>query len=159
MIYGLATMKALGGGELHLNMDDYLRFFEKLLHRQPYIKRLVYCDTPLAEWEAFKVDYDLDLFRQMPFNMGYTILECHRMVFGLDFDITKPWLSNIEPKYIADIVINDTGRSRWEGVTVNWEELRGFEDKAVFVLGLSNQLYRRFKIIFCFCWKAYYKIT
>jgi hypothetical protein len=133
MIYGLATMKALGGGVLHLNLDYAKLFYKRLVEAQPYVKKAIHCRFTNKQWKKVKVDYNLDLFRNQPFNSGYTIMECHRMAFGLDFDLTKPWLSNIEPKHVTDIVINDTGKLRWEGVTVDWEQLRGYEDRAVFV--------------------------
>lgn len=138
MIYGLATMKALGGGVLHLNIDREKKFYKSLLEVQPYIKGLIYYGFNAKQWKKFKVDYNLDLFRNQPFNGGYTILECHRMAFALDFDLTEPWLSNIEPMHVADIIINDTGKLRWEGITVDWEQLRGYENRAVFI-GLPNE--------------------
>jgi len=55
------------------------------------------------------------------------------MAFNLKFDLTEPWFFNIEPKHVADIVINDTGKLRWPGVTLNWSQLKGFEDRAIFI--------------------------
>jgi hypothetical protein len=133
MIYGLATMRALGGGILFLNIDAERKFYKRLLEAQPYITKLMYYSLDSKEWKMFKVDYDLDLFRYQPFNNGYTILECHAMAMKKRFNLENPWLFNIEPLHVADIVINDTGKLRWEGVTVDWEELRGYEKKAVFV--------------------------
>ena len=138
MIYGLATMKALGGGELHLNIDADKKFYRSLLEAQPYIKVLEYYAFNANKWKKFKVDYNLDLFREQPFNGGYTILECHRKAFKLNFDLTEPWIFNVKGKHVADIIINDTGKLRWEGVTVDWEQLRGYEDRAVFV-GMDNE--------------------
>jgi hypothetical protein len=138
MIYGLATMYHLGGGVLMLNIDAQKKFYRSLLEAQPYIKILEYYSFTSKDWKKIKVDYNLDLFREQPFNGGYTILECHRMAFSLNFDLTKPWLFNIDPKYVADIIINDTGKIRWEGVTVDWEQLRGYEGRAVFV-GLDGE--------------------
>jgi len=138
MLYGLATMKNLGGGVIHLNMDSERKFYKPLLEVQPYVKEIIYYAMDINKWLNFKVDYDLDLFRGQPFNGGYTILECHAMAFGLNFDLTVPWISNVEPKPVADIVINDTGKIRWEGVTVDWEQLRGYEDRAVFI-GLAGE--------------------
>lgn len=133
MLYGLATMKNLGGGVLHLNIDSEKKFYKSLLELQPYINHVIYYKMSSDKWNDFKVDYNLDLFRQQPFNGGYTILECHSMAFNLDFDITEPWLLNIEPKYVSDIIINDTGKIRWEGITVDWDMLDGFQDEAIFI--------------------------
>jgi len=125
MLYGLATMYNLGGGKIFLNLDHTKKFYKSLLDKQPYIDEVSY---GIKE----KVDYDLDLFRQQDYNR-FTLLECHAMAFNLKFDFTKPWLFNIKPKHVADIVINDTGKLRWEGVTIDWEQLRGFEDRAVYI--------------------------
>jgi hypothetical protein len=130
MLYGLATMYNLGGGKIFINMDHQSKFYKSLLDQQPYIKEIVY-------GKPSKVDYDLDLFRKQPFNR-FTLLECHAMAFNLKFDLTKPWLFNIEPKHVADIVINDTGKLRWEGITLDWEQLRDFETRAVYV-GLPHE--------------------
>jgi len=141
MIYGLATMYNLGEGILNLNIDADRRFFQSLLEAQSYIQELIYYAMLAKKWSTFEVTHNLDLFRQQPFN-EYTILECHAMAFNLKFDLTEPWIFNVEPKHVADIVINDTGKLRWEGVTVDWEQLRGFEDRAVFV-GLDHE-YKNF---------------
>jgi hypothetical protein len=131
MIYGLATMYHLGGGALYLNIDLRDKFYKTLLEKQPYIKELFYAKIK-------KVDYNLDLFRTQPFNDGYTILECHKMAFNLDFDITEPWLFNVEKKHIRDIVINDTGKLRWEGITVDWKKLKKFRKRCIFI-GLRHE--------------------
>lgn len=141
MLYGLATMYNLGEGILNLNIDTNKRFYQSLLEAQLYVKGLIYYSLPADKWKNFKVTYNLDLFREQPFNQ-YTILECHAMAFKLNFDLTNPWIFNVKPKHVADIVINDTGKLRWEGVTVDWEQLRGFEDRAVFV-GLDHE-YKNF---------------
>jgi len=141
MIYGLATMYNLGGGTLHLNIDQDKKFYRSLLEAQPYVKGLIYHSFLAPQWKAFDVVYNLDEFRNQPFNT-YTILECHAMAFKLNFNLDAPWLFNIQPKYVADIIINDTGKLRWEGITIDWEELRGFEDRAVFV-GLDHE-YKNF---------------
>jgi len=125
MLYGLATMFHLGGGKLFLNIDKGPKFYKSLLEKQPYIDEVIYGSKG-------NVDYDLDLFRQQPFNQ-FTLLECHAMAFNLKFDLTEPWFFNIEPKHVADIVINDTGKLRWPGVTLNWSQLKGFEDRAIFI--------------------------
>jgi hypothetical protein len=137
MIYGLATMYNLGGGVIHLNMDAEIQFYKALLDAQPYVQNVVYSPMNINKWEKFEVTYNLDLFRGQPFN-SITILECHARAFNLKFDLTHHWLFNVKRKHIADIIINDTGKIRWEGITVKWEELRGFEDRAVFV-GLDGE--------------------
>ena len=141
MLYGLAVMNHLSGGDLHLNIDADKRFYQSLLEAQPYINNVIYYAMTADKWKNFKVTYNLDEFREQPFN-SITILECHARAFKLMFDLTHHWLYNVKRKHVADIVINDTGKLRWEGITVKWEELRGFENRAVFV-GLDNE-YKNF---------------
>lgn len=136
MIFGLATMYNMGGGILHLNID-VKGFYKRLLERQKYVKKLIYEHYSQKNWRNFKVDVDLDLFRQQPFNT-YTLLECHAMAQNIKFDFSKPWIFNIDPKEIAPIVINDTGKLRWPGVTLDWKILKDFRKKCVFI-GLENE--------------------
>ena len=131
-IYGLATMKYLGGGLLHLNFDGVRQFDQRLFIKQNYIKEIKnHIIRPNEKWLEFPVDYDLDLFRQQPF-YEYTLVECHAMGLGVKFDYTKPWISNIDRKRTSTIVINDTGKLRWPGITIDWDQLKGFEEHCVF---------------------------
>lgn len=137
MIYGLSCMYHLGGGKLHLRFDGGRKFYYDLLKSQPYIKEIEHHTTHQDNWLKFPVDYNLDLFRRQPFNSGYTLVECHMMAMKIKFDLTKPWLF-VKPKYVADIVINDTGKIRWEGITVDWNCVKEFEDKCIFI-GLEGE--------------------
>lgn len=151
MLYGLATMKQLGGGILNLNIDNSKKFYRSLLEKQSYIKKLIYHQVSASKWKKFNVDYNLDLFREQPFNGGYTILECHAMAFNLKFNFTLPWIENIESKSISEIIINDTGELRWPGNTLNWEKLEKYKKRCVFI-GLKHEYHNfirdRFKVDF-----------
>lgn len=136
MIYGLATMRQLGGGELHMNAGSS-EYFDTLLRLQPYVKGIVYHRFVYADWVAFQVDLNLDRFREQD-HCTYPIIECHRRAFNLDFDLTEPWLFNVEPNHIADIVINDTGNARFPGDTVDWNLLKPYVDRCVF-LGVDQE--------------------
>jgi len=141
MLYGMSVMYRLGGGKLYLRFDREKKFYYDLLISQPYINEIEYHVIHQDAWSDFPVDYNLDLFRKQPFNDGYTLVECHMMAMKMKFDLTKPWFF-VEPKHIADIVINDTGKIRWEGITVDWDQLRGFEDRCIFI-GLDGE-YKNF---------------
>ena len=130
MLYGLSTMKVLGGGELYLRIDIVKKFYKTLLESQSYIESLVYSSNPP------NVDYDLDLFRQQHFN-EFTLIECHAKAFNLKFDFTLPWLQ-VDSKPISEIVINDTGRLRWGGCTIDWSQLNKYKEKCVFI-GLKHE--------------------
>jgi hypothetical protein len=131
LIYGLATMKALGGGILHLNSGG-AGFFDSLLLKQPYIEKLEYFQLPYNDWQNHEVDFNLDLFRTIDHNV-YTIAECHMKAFNLQFELSDPWLFNIEPVYAADIVINDTGTARFAGNSVDWSILKPYADRCIFI--------------------------
>jgi hypothetical protein len=137
MIYGLATMFHLGGGVLHLNIDKNKKFYKEMLELQPYIRKVVYHEMSAKDWSEFEVDYNLDLFRQQPF-LKYPILQCHARAFNLKFDLDEPWLFKIKPKRLSPIVINDTGKLRWEGITVKWEYLEPYKKRCIFI-GLPNE--------------------
>lgn len=137
MLYGLATMKNLGGGLLRLNIDEDKRFYQSLLESQPYIEKLTYYQMNASDWSKVGSNYNLDLFREQPFNT-YPLLKCHAMAFNLSFDLSLPWLENIEPKAVSEIVVNDTGKLRWEGITINWNYLKKFESKCIFI-GLRHE--------------------
>jgi hypothetical protein len=131
MIYGMATMNQLGGGILHLNSSPG-GYFESLLLKQPYVKGIVNHSLVYADWQALEVDLNLDRFREIDHNV-YTILECHVRAFKLNFELSDPWLFNVDPIYIADIVINDTGSARFPGHTVDWEVLKPYSNRCVFI--------------------------
>lgn len=137
MIYGLASMFHLGGGVLHLNIDENKKFYKEMLELQPYIHKVVYHTMPANHWREFEVDYNLDLFREQPF-LKYPIVQCHARAFDLKFDLDEPWLFKIRPKKVSDIVVNDTGKLRWEGVTVDWSFLEPYKDRCVFI-GLKHE--------------------
>jgi hypothetical protein len=132
MVYGMATMYNLGGGILHMNFGAN-KFYHSLLMIQDYIEDIKYYRMHKNEWGKFKADYNLDLFRQQPFNSGYTLVECHMMAMNIKFDLTKPWFFNIKENHIKDIVINDTGKLRWEGITIDWDVLKDYKDRCVFI--------------------------
>ena len=106
VIYGLPAMKVLGGGDLYLNIG--LMAIDSLLELQPYVNKIHKIRISDKEWKDYPVDYDLDKFRKQNYNR-YTVSQCHLLAFNLEFDLSQPWLENIQPNPIAPIVINDTG--------------------------------------------------
>lgn len=131
MIYGLATMMHLGGGVLHLN-SSAPSYYESLLKKQPYIKGIEYHQLVYNDWQNLEVDFNLDKFREFDHNV-YTVFECHVKAFNLQFEFTDPWLFNIEPFHVADIVINDTGAARFPGNSLDWSVLKPYADRCVFL--------------------------
>ena len=145
IIYGLPTIRALGGGILHIKKDPTcyksrplsdkdIDWFKELLCTQHYIK-------DVKSWEdGLRADFNLDKFRD-----GYTdfisLAKLHLMAFNVYTDLSVPWIetSRMEPKYKADIVINRS--ERYHG-SFDWGELVGWQDKCIFI-GLEQE-YREF---------------
>jgi hypothetical protein len=126
MIFGLPAVIALGGGTYYLR-DDQAPSMKRLLEVQPYLKVEV---INHAEWKAFTPTHDLDRFR----GIGETsVVKMHLKAFNLDFNLQEKYLFNIQPLRIARIAIQDTGRQRFPGHTVNWEILRPHLSDCVFI--------------------------
>ena len=97
------------------------------------------------------VDYYLDKFREYVLDeikgdirwlehLAYWHLETFRVKFRL----STSWLYNIEPFYANDIIIANTGRYIKYSKRLNWQALKGFEDKCLFV-GFDKE-YQKFKM-------------
>lgn len=145
IIFSLPTIIALGGGRLYISngKGKLMRPMSKamvaqiieLIKDQPYL-------TEVLPYNNEAVDYDLDKFREKhgPGSNVHLALR-HLQAFGVNFDLDLPWISNIQPLYLNDIVLQNGFRCR--DVNLNWKELKGFEDKCVFV-GFKNE-YRQFR--------------
>ena len=129
IILSLPTVIASGGGEYYPN-PDFAKRLGRLLEAQPYLKLKI---LDYADWLKFVPTYNLDLFRG---SSKMHIVEMHLDAFKLKFDLSQPWLSGINPKRIAKIVVNDSGGrvdSKFPGYTVNWSLLKPYEKDCVFV--------------------------
>jgi len=130
LILGLPTVIALGGGTFYL-YDKQREQLGELLDRQSYLQVE---QLSFAEWKQFEVTHNLDKFREVS---EVSVAKMHLKAFNVDFDLTRPWLFNIEPLKVAKIVIHDTGDQRTPGHTVNWELLRPYLKDCVFI-GYKN---------------------
>ena len=144
IIYSLPTIIALGGGKLYIGKgtpymgqpvtDATVSQMSELLKTQRYI-------TDVCAFQGEKIDYDLDKFREH--NMNRNLLSvCHLRSFGVTFDLSQPWLLNITPIHIAEIVINRTMRyvgedpnwpTLYHGKIIEWGALKDYESKCVFI--------------------------
>jgi SAM-dependent methyltransferase len=135
LIYGLPTLAALGGGSLqiHLTNKHYVghqvgkkevQQFKDLLERQSYIKEV-------SIWSGKEVDFDLDRFRDLP--IDHTLLALSHLIrFGVEWDITKPWIDpeTVTPNHEADIIV---ARSpRYHG-PMAWQLLHPYAEKCLFL--------------------------
>lgn len=139
IIFSLPTIIALGGGKLYLSnttpgvetrkfTDTMLAQMRELLSTQSYL-------TSVEKWNGEDIDYDLDKFRKI-FACYDHIARWHLKAFDAQFDLTKAWLENIKPARTKEIVINDTLRD--DDMPLNWDALRGLEDRCVFI-GLEHE--------------------
>jgi hypothetical protein len=87
--------------------------------------------TDVLLWKGEHVQYNLDKFRSS-LKDDQLLSEAHLDAFGVSADLSNSWLhrSLLNPKHVADIVINWSGR--YAG-PLRWQELDGWVDKAVFV--------------------------
>lgn len=115
IIYSLPAIKALGGGDLYLNINSFTllnktkyEFLKPLLMNQPYIH-----DVHL--WNREQIDVDLDRFRYSGFNLSRkNLCEAHLEAFGLDPALSGDrWLyAKSNPHPYLPIIINRTFRYR-----------------------------------------------
>ena len=135
IIYGLPTIRALGGGILHIKQDPAcyksrplcdkdIDWFKELLCTQNYIDDVKRWDTGL------KVNFNLDRFRDN-YSDFISLAKLHLMAFNVYTDLREPWIepSTMQPKHVADIVVNRSERYHgpfdW-GVLVDWQDSCAF---------------------------------
>ena len=145
IIYGLPVIKEMGGGVLALNLkgNTYVgkpieagkdfNEFRQFLMTQDYIKDVIAWDP-----DEHQPMIDLDRFREM-ISHCELLSECHLKRFGIEFNLSQPWLTIGEPKHVADIIINRS--TRYYGF-LNWNLLRERRKQCLFV-GFPNE-YREF---------------
>ena len=144
IIFSLPAIITLGGGKLYIDKyapgiearpftDEMIDQIIELLKTQSYLKEV-------TRYNGEHIDYDLNKFREL-FSCYDHIVNWHLKAFGVTFDTSKPWLTNIDGKYVNDIVINNTFRDR--DILIDWKVLKGYEKLCVFV-GFENE-YKRFE--------------
>ena len=131
MIFGLPAVIASGGGVYYLR-EDMAPSIKQLIEAQPYIRKVEVVSD--SEWRRIKasgeITHDLDKFRD---TQELHVTRMHLKAFNLEFDLKKPYLFNIPPNRVARCVVQDTGRQRFPGHTVNWQELKKVEKECVFM--------------------------
>jgi hypothetical protein len=154
IIYSLPTIIAHGGGVLYLGIGTgnleisskapppnpmteptALQIIE-LLKTQSYL-------TDIKVYNNERVDYNLDKFREHHAVMTNHIAKSHLDAFGVNYNLALPWLRNISPLYINDIVISRTKRNLSTLIKFNWQVLSKYEEKCIFI-GFEDE-YEEFK--------------
>lgn len=154
IIYSLPTIIALGGGVLYVGtrtgsleissnapppnpMTEHMALqIIELLKTQPYL-------TDIRLYSNERVDYKLDKFREHHAVMTNHIAKSHLDAFGVNYNLAFPWLRNISPVYINDIVISRTKRNLSTLNKFNWQVLSKYEEKCIFI-GFEDE-YEEFK--------------
>ena len=140
IIISLAFVQARGGGCFGINTDNKFLTYNDfdilvdLLKRQQYI-------TKAFRWAGEEVNYDLDLFRNIPKDSATNI--CHR--FFLPFDIPYSdlkWL-DVDPNPVKEIVIARSLRNH--NPSFPWTALLHDHRKEVCFLGLKEE-YKKLRI-------------
>ena len=139
LAYGLAAMKAMGGGTLFISLSPRhyakggtpmkvtdVEQFRELLCTQDYV-------DDVRVWKRGKSDINvnLDLFRAANINCNL-LSRSHLMATGADFDLGDVWIdpAKIGSKYVSDIVISRS--PRYHG-PFDWGHLLPWLDRCTFV--------------------------
>lgn len=139
VIYSLPVVKALTTeAAYYLSREKFTRVkmspaivenFRELLLRQPYIKKVEF-------YTGQSVCYNFDGFRNLLtpscFDQRHSLMQYHQRWFGLtDAVSVDPWLT-VEPKPVAEVVVNRSSRYRNEHFP--WRKvLDKYGSRAVFI--------------------------
>jgi len=136
LIYALASIEALGGGDLYLTTrsdtrtpmsKETLEFLRPLLENQPYIRKV---QIHLSE----TIKYDFTEFRKS--KKGRNLAEWQADYIGSRIDVKRPWLT--VPSNLGLSIINRSMRYRnpiWDEI---WPLMLANRKNAVFV-GLEEE--------------------
>ena len=145
LIYGLPTVRALGGGDLYLGVGDHPQWGHRaalppayaesllpLLSAQSYV-------TSVSVHQGEPVDHDLDRFREHE-AQAPNLAAAHLRAFGLPEEACEaPWLTVAEPLRIADSPVLFSRTTRYRNPAFDWGHLVArYGSRALFV-GLPEE--------------------
>jgi len=125
IIYSLPTIISFGGGDFHFGKSNQFDVLASLLKLQPYLSSVNVYDKKV------KIDTDLNVYRKEDL-INKHLCNCHLDPFNKQYDLSKPWLVGVKPKYMADIVICRTKRYH-DKREIDWSILKKYEDRLLFV--------------------------
>jgi hypothetical protein len=155
IIYALPTIKALGGGVLYIASGVYSpRISAAAPHPFPLSTNIVDQMTAFLKSQFYLkdvrpyggeiIDYDLDIFREYVVSdralWKVHLADWHLKSFHVQFDLCRPWLFDIAPRYVHDIVVTYSVKNESRDGSFNWRVLEDYVDKCVF-LGFENEYY------------------
>lgn len=160
LIYGLYTMRALGGGSLLLGptcADNrvsqprglslmHFRFIKSFLEAQPYITQ-----TGWTQFPPLNVKHDLNKFREFWFQGGelkkrlaelgakkpYSLCWMHCAAFNIKLNEQEPWLSVPESKSVAPVVMARS--ARFQNDIFPWKIIMTYYGKESVFVGLKEE--------------------
>ena len=134
IVYSLPLAKSFGKVEYYLNISHLMneklaKSILPLLEKQPYIEKV-----KLYNAKTDKYDWNLDIFRQIHAMDIVQLTLAHLIKFNCYYNLAEPYIHNIEPNYVADIIINRTMRYWGDLDYLNyWEILEKYGDRAIFI--------------------------
>lgn len=97
-----------------------------LLLRQP-------CVTDVALYDGENFAYNLDAYRPITLSdRTKSLTRCHLEVVGREFDLSKPWLFNVNPIFKSPLVVSCTPRYH-DRMQIDWSLLREFQAHVGFI--------------------------
>jgi hypothetical protein len=126
IIYSLPTIQAFGGGDLWIRKKNHYDSLHTLLEWQPFVYK-VYSEKPIPEMGFINLDsYRYEERRAFRSGKFKHLAEYHLDAFKEQFDLNVPYLFNVSPEHVGDIVINRSMRYH-DKELIDWKLLEGRE--------------------------------
>lgn len=130
IIYSLPTIISFGGGCLHLRKKDQYKFIHTLLEKQFYVRGVKFGHG----FEEYPLPISLDSYRKVARkNPHFNLPLIYLQIFNKQYDLSKPWLQNISPKFINKIILNRTNKYHNEEDSLNYNLLKKYKDIITFI--------------------------
>lgn len=150
IVYSLLFLSVIGPVDLILGPAQgtrqplsiqAFRWILPLLKMQPYLRDVSYSKVPLL------VDYDLNAFREVWYNMAHrerrkitNLFQCYAERFGFEpMPEDAPWISNVSPRQIPKRPVVIHRSARYRSFSFNWQQIAfTYANRMVFV-GLREE--------------------
>jgi len=130
IIYSLPMVISSGGGEFYVVKGNQYNFLCPLLEKQPYLKQVKY-------GKGYRVNpntINLDLYREVAnANPHMNLPSIYLQIFNKSYDLSKPWLMNIDSKFISNIIINRSSKYHNNNDFIDYSVLRRYENQSCFI--------------------------